>query len=162
MRILVAASVVVVVVVVVAAGVAFAQRAAAPATDMTKGTYVSAAAVAAAVAKLPNEPMGSVPLLKIGQYNVNIEHRRNLQTASVHDKDAELFYVIDGSATLVTGGTLIDGVRTGDNLRGKGIQGGTPQKMSKGDFMMVPAGVAHWFTEIQGTVTEMSVHLPVK
>jgi len=34
--------------------------------------------------------------------------------------------------------------------------------MAKGDFMMVPPGVAHWFTDIQGTVTEMSVHLPVK
>lgn len=157
MRILVAMSVV-----VVLAGSAFAQQAAAPATDMTKGTYVSAASITAAIVKLPNEPMGSVPVLKIGPYNVNIEHRRGTQTASVHDKDAELFQVTDGSATLVTGGTLVEGVKTGDNWRGKSIQGGTAQKMAKGDFMMVPPGVAHWFTDIQGTVTEMSVHLPVK
>ena len=157
MRILVGMSLV-----VVLAGTVFAQQAGAPAPDLTKGTYVSAASVAAAVAKLPNEPNGAVPILKIGPYNVNIEHRRGVQTASVHDKDAELFHITDGSATLVTGGTLVEGVKTGDNWRGKSIQGGTAQKLSKGDFMLVPPGVAHWFTDIQGTVTEMALHLPVK
>src|SRR6266550_1011422 len=65
-------------------------------------------------------------------------------------------------AKLVTGGKLVEGVQTGDNWRGKAIEGGTAQKMSKGDFMMVPAGVPHWFTSIQGTITEMSIHLPMK
>ena len=131
------------------------------APDLTKGMYVSATDVAAAVAKLGKNPLESAPIFKIGQYNVNVEHRlaAPAQTASVHDKDAELFYIIDGGATLVTGGKLVEGVKTGDNWRGKSIEGGTAQKMSKGDFMMVPAGVPHWFTNIQGTVTEMSIHL---
>ena len=42
------------------------------------------------------------------------------------------------------------------------IEGGKAQKMSKGDFMVVPAGVPHWFTNIDGNITEFSVHLPVK
>ena len=147
---------------VVLAGTVLAQQAAAP--DMTKGTYVSAADVAAAVAKLGKNPLEAAPILKMGPYTVNIEHRlaAPAQQAAVHDKDAELFYITDGSATLVTGGKLVEGVRTGDNLRGKAIDGGTAQKMSKGDFMMVPPGVPHWFTNIQGAITEMSIHLPVK
>ena len=146
------------------ASTASAQQAGAPSTDTTKGTYVSAADVTAAVAKLGSGALESANIYKIGPFNVNIEHRLSApaQQASVHEKDAELFQVIDGSATLVTGGKLVEGVKTGDNWRGKAIEGGTAQKMSKGDFMMVPAGVPHWFTNIQGSVTEMSVHLPVK
>jgi len=157
MRILVAISAA-----VLLASAVFAQRAAAP--DMTKGTYVSAADVAAAVAKLGKTQLESAPIVKIGPYNVNAEHRlaAPAQLASVHDKDAELFYMMDGSATLVTGGKLVDGVQTGDNWRGTAIAGGTAQKMSKGDFMMVPPGVPHWFTNIQGAITEMSIHLPMK
>jgi mannose-6-phosphate isomerase-like protein (cupin superfamily) len=134
--------------------------------DNKTGVYMSAADIAAAVAKLPKDPLASVPVFKMGPYNVNVEHRLGTpaaaQAGSIHDKDAELFVMLDGTATLVTGGTLIDAVHMGDNWRGKGIQGGKSQKMSKGDFMLVPAGVAHWFTDINGQITEFSLHLPVK
>jgi len=143
---------------------AFAQQVVTP--DTKAGAYMSAADVAAAVSKLPKNPLASVPVFKIGPFNVNVEHRLGApaaaQAASVHDKDAELFYMIDGTATLVTGGTLVEGTKDGDNWRGKSIQGGTSQKMSKGDFMLVPAGVPHWFTDISGQITEFSLHLPVK
>ena len=73
-----------------------------------------------------------------------------------------MFYVIDGGATLVTGGKLIEPTRTGANLSStKGVEGGIAQKLSKGDFVMVPAGVPHWFTEIQGSITQISLHLPI-
>ena len=68
----------------------------------------------------------------------------------------------DGTATLVTGGKLVEGTKDGDNWRGKSIEGGKAQKMSKGDFMLVPAGSPHWFTDINGQITEFSLHLPVK
>ncbi len=134
--------------------------------EATTGVYMSAADVSAAVAKLPKNPLGSVPVFKIGPYNVNVEHRlgspAEAQAGSIHDKDAELFLMLDGTATLVTGGKLVDAVHMGDNWRGKGIEGGKSQKMSKGDFMLVPAGVPHWFTDINGQITEFSLHLPVK
>ena len=146
------------------ASTAFAQK---TITDADKvGVYVSAADVSDAVAKLPKNPLASVPVYKMGPFNVNVEHRLGspaaAQAGSIHEKDAELFYMIDGTATLVTGGKLIDGAKDGDNWRGKGIEGGKSQKMSKGDFMMVPAGVPHWFTDINGQITEFSLHLPVK
>jgi len=146
------------------ASTAFAQK---TITDADKtGVYMSATEVADAVAKLPKNPLASVPVFKIGPFNVNVEHRLGspaaAQAGSIHEKDAELFYMIDGTATLVTGGKLIDGAKDGDNWRGKGINGGKAQKMSKGDFMLVPAGVPHWFTDINGQITEFSLHLPVK
>jgi mannose-6-phosphate isomerase-like protein (cupin superfamily) len=143
---------------------AFAQQTATQ--DTTTGLYMSAGDVAAAVGKLPKNPLAAVPVFKIGPFNVNVEHRLGApspaQAASVHDKDAELFYMIEGTATLVTGGKLVEGTKDGDNWRGKAIEGGKAQKMSKGDFMLVPAGVPHWFTNIDGNITEFSLHLPVK
>jgi len=115
------------------ASVAFAQVK--TITDADKaGVFVSAQEVADAVAKLPKNPLASVPVYKIGPFNVNVEHRLGMpaaaQQASVHSKDAELFYMMDGTATLVTGGKLVEGTKDGDNWRGKSIEGGKSQKMS--------------------------------
>ena len=148
----------------VVAVAAFAQQTVTP--DTKVGVYLSAAEVSAAVAKLPKNALASVPVFKLGPFNVNVEHRLGApaaaQAASVHDNDAELFYMIDGTATLVTGGKLVEGTKDGDNWRGKAIEGGKSQKMAKGDFMLVPSGVPHWFTNIEGQITEFSLHLPVK
>ena len=144
---------------------AVAQQPAAQAPpDLTKATYVSAADLAAMVAKQPADRNGTISrLLQFPPYAVNIEHRVAVaQTASVHETEAELFYVIDGGATLVTGGKLIEPTRNGANLSStKGVEGGVSQKLAKGDFVMVPAGVPHWFTDIQGSITQMAVHLPI-
>jgi mannose-6-phosphate isomerase-like protein (cupin superfamily) len=83
------------------------------------------------------------------------------QGAAIHDKDAELFYIIDGTTTIVTGGKLVDPTRNGDNVAGKSIDGGTSQALAKGDFVLVPAGVPHQFTNITGTLTQMALHLPM-
>ena len=135
----------------------------APAPDLTKASYVSAAGLAAQVAAQPADRNGTINrLLQFPPYAVNIEHRVPIaQSASVHETEAELFYIIDGGATLVTGGTLIEPTRNGANLTStKGVAGGVSQKLGKGDFVMVPAGVPHWFTDIQGSITQMALHLP--
>jgi len=72
-----------------------------------------------------------------------------------------MFYVIDGSATLVTGGKLKDEKRTNaENLTGTGIEGGNPQAITKGDFVIVPENTPHWFSAINGTIVLMSLHVP--
>ena len=82
-------------------------------------------------------------VFSLAPYNVNVERRLpKPQGASLHEAQAEFFYVIDGSATLLTGGTLVAPTRTGTNLAGTGIEGGTRQPFSKGDFLIVPSGVA--------------------
>ena len=137
-----------------------------PPPDLTKGMYMSAGdvskAVAAGAAKQGTSPNASTRVFQLAPFNVNIEHRIEVpQSASIHDKDAELFYIIDGTATIVTGGKLVDPVRTGDNVSGKSIEGGTAQVIGKGDFVLVPAGVAHWFSNVQGSLTQMALHLPM-
>ena len=130
--------------------------------DLSKGIYASAADVAAVVKKVGDVPNGNGRIIQLAPYNVAIEHRMPAkQGASVHEKEAELFYIIDGSATIVTGGKLIDEKRNGDNLTGTGIEGGTPQRLSKGDFIMVPPGVPHWFSNVDSPLTQMSLHLPM-
>ena len=134
----------------------FAQRGAPPPpTDRTKLTYMSAAEVAAAIAKLPpDRANSSVRVFTLAPYNVNIEHRQAMaQGASVHADTNELFYVLEGSATMVTGGKLV-----GDPA--KTIEGGSAQKFSKGDWMIVPSGVNHQFVDIKSPITILSLHLP--
>jgi mannose-6-phosphate isomerase-like protein (cupin superfamily) len=139
-----------------------------PATDATKATKYSGAALEAAIAKLPKDrPNGVTQIFRLvgdKPYTVSVEHRTNMpQAAAVHDTEAELFYVIDGSATMMTGGKLVGETRNGANLSGKSIEGGTANKLTKGDFLMVPEGVPHWFSQIDGTaLTIMSFHLPRK
>ena len=127
-----------------------------PPTDPTKGTVMTAAELNAALAKLGTDrPNASVRVFTLAPYTVNVEHRSSQpQAASVHEAEAELFYVVDGSATMITGGKLMP-----DN---KGIEGGTPTKLNKGDFFMVPKGVPHWFSQIDAPVLNiMSFHLPM-
>jgi mannose-6-phosphate isomerase-like protein (cupin superfamily) len=103
------------------------------------------------------------PILTLAPYNANLEYRVAgvNAPASVHDDDAEMFLVIEGSGTIVTGGTLKDERRTNPaNLQGSAIEGGTPRKLAKGDWVMVPAKTPHWFTQIDGALVLMSVHLP--
>src|SRR5215510_4988041 len=91
-----------------------------------QGGQVTAAELAAIVAKQPKDRTGNQTFLQLAPYNVNMEHRVNMpQNAAVHDKEAELFYIIDGSGTIVTGGKLVNPTKNGDNSTGPGVEGGT-------------------------------------
>ena len=143
---------------------ALAQQAAPAAASRT---MVSAAEVQAMIAKAKadrkDQPIIAQPLLQLAPYNVSLEYRASVGNAAVHETEAELFYVVDGSATLVTGGKLTGETRTNaENLSGNGIEGGQSRKVAKGDFVMVPEKTPHWFSAIDGTVVLMSLHLPHK
>jgi mannose-6-phosphate isomerase-like protein (cupin superfamily) len=130
-------------------------------------TFVSAADVAALIekakgARKPDQPNLVQPMLQLAPYTANLEYRMGKDApASAHDVEAELFYVIDGSGTLVTGGTLHDEKRTNaENRSGTRIDGGLRQVVSKGDIAFVPENTPHWFTDIPGTLVMMSFHVP--
>ena len=85
-----------------------------------------------------------------------------------HDSTAETYIVISGSGTLVTGGTVVDGRRSAPDsevtttLNGPSCSGdvtgnqvSTPVKV--GDIAVIPAGVAHGWTNITTEVTYLSV-----
>lgn len=142
---------------------ALAAQAPAPApTDRSKATHFKAADLQAALAKLPTDrPASSVRVFTLAPYNVAVERRLpQAQGASLHEAQAELFYVIDGAATLLTGGTLIAPTRNGTNVQGTGIEGGTRNVFGKGDFIIVPSGVPHQFVDITAAVQVMSMYLP--
>jgi mannose-6-phosphate isomerase-like protein (cupin superfamily) len=144
------------------AAVAVAQPPAAPAMK----TFTSSAEITALIAKAKSERKGDAPLvaeriLSLAPYNANLEYRAAVGPAAVHVKEAEMFYVIDGSGTLVTGGKLVNETRpNADNLNGTAIEGGTPQNVAKGDFVIVPENTPHWFSAINGTIVLMSIHVP--
>ena len=149
---------------------ALAQQPAAPATPTSSAastrTMVSAADVAAMTAKAKvdrkeGQALLAQSMIQLAPYNVSLEYRAAVANAAVHDREAELFYVVDGSATLMTGGKLKDEKRTNaDNSNGSGIEGGVSRHVAKGDFIMVPEGTPHWFSAIDGTIVLMSLHLP--
>ena len=144
------------------AGVLWAQP---PGVQAIK-TFSSSADVAALAAKAKSErkegqPVVAERILQLSPYSANLEYRASVGPAAVHEREAEIFYVIDGSATLVTGGKLVKESRTNpENLTGTGIEGGTPQAVAKGDFVIVPENTPHWFSAINGTITLMSLHVP--
>ena len=147
---------------------AFAQQqpGSAPSSAAKGTTMVSASDVAALIAKAKVDRKDTQALLaqsmiRLEPYNVSLEYRAAVANAAVHETEAELFYVVDGSAMLVTGGKLKNETRTNAaNLSGSGIEGGVSRHVAKGDFIMVPEGTPHWFSAIDGTVVLMSLHLP--
>jgi mannose-6-phosphate isomerase-like protein (cupin superfamily) len=143
--------------------VTFAQTQPAP-TDRTRATHFSAESLQAALAKLPTDrPNAVARVFTLDPYNVAVEQRQpRAQGAASHADRAELFYVIDGTGTMLTGGTISDGKASGVNTQGTTISGGTRIDFKKGDFIMVPSGVPHQFVDLKAPVQVMSMYLPNK
>jgi mannose-6-phosphate isomerase-like protein (cupin superfamily) len=145
-----------------------AQRPAAQNPPPALKLFASSADVTAMIAKAkaerkPDQPNFIQPIVGVAPFTANLEHRVAgvAAPASVHETEAEMFYVVEGSGTLVTGGKLRDEKRTNAaNLSGSGVDGGTPRKIAKGDWVMVPEKTPHWFQQIDGTIVLMSIHLP--
>jgi mannose-6-phosphate isomerase-like protein (cupin superfamily) len=129
-------------------------------------TFASSVDVAALAAKAKSERKGDQPtvserILQLAPYNANLEYRASVGPAAVHETEAEMFYVIDGTATMTTGGKLVNEKRTNaENLTGTAIEGGESRTVAKGDFIIVPEKTPHWFSAIQGTITLMTLHVP--
>jgi glc operon protein GlcG len=105
--------------------------------------------VAAAFAK------GSVLLDGTGRnYMVHASRREKAGQAEVHELDTDVIYVLSGSATFVTGGTVVDGkVVEPLEIRGASIEGGETRTITRGDVITVPNGTPHWFKDVKGPLT---------
>jgi quercetin dioxygenase-like cupin family protein len=81
-------------------------------------------------------------------------HRDKPGQVEVHDKETDVIYMVDGDATFVTGGTVVGLKQTkpGQSL-GSEIKGGETHHLSKGDVIVVPAGIPHWFKEVGPSVS---------
>jgi glc operon protein GlcG len=89
-------------------------------------------------------------LVNSGNYMIHASHRDKDGVAEIHTLDTDLVYILEGAATLVTGGQAPDASVTEPNeLRGPAIVGGESRRVVKGDVVVIPAGVPHMFTEVQ-------------
>ena len=83
------------------------------------------------------------------EYRVGVARREGPGDAEVHDVDTDIFYVIDGAAVLVTGGEMVEPRTVGPNeVRAGSTAGGEAQTVTKGDMIVIPRTVPHWFNEV--------------
>jgi mannose-6-phosphate isomerase-like protein (cupin superfamily) len=135
------------------------------ATQRPAVTHLDAAALLSAIRAAPEDDAGHPGMysltLSAGTGHPVIGIRRTASTRSeVHATDGDVWYVLRGTANLVTGGTLVDGVETAPGeLRGREIAGGESRLIRAGDLVVVPAGVPHWVSRV---VTRELLYLVVK
>ena len=109
-------------------------------------TQLEAKTVAAAFVK-------GQPLFETDGYKIHASRREAPGMAELHVRDTDIIYVLGGSATIVTGGTVVAGKTVADGeIRGSAIAGGQSRALVKGDVMVVPNGVPHWFEQGAGAV----------
>ena len=88
-------------------------------------------------------------LLKTDEYKVMAGHRDKGGIPELHESDTDVFYILDGEATFVTGGKIIDSkIESPGETRGTRIEGGQSRRIVKGDVVVIPRGVPHWFSEV--------------
>ena len=106
-------------------------------------TVIAHDRVAAAFAK-------GIPLIETDDYKIHASRREVRGVAEIHTRDTDIAYVLQCSATLVTGGTAVDLKSIApEELRGTSISGGETRKLVPGDVAVIPNGVPHWFKEVE-------------
>ena len=136
-----------------------------PATD------VSAADIQATVERAIAEGRTDTPIRTVdaGGHTVGIGvvHRRtgtNIRGGAVHTMVTEVYHVLEGSGTLVTGGTLVNPRQrdsaasvvvqiNGPGISGDAIEGGVRRRVARGDVVIIPAGTPHWWPEVTEAIT---------
>jgi mannose-6-phosphate isomerase-like protein (cupin superfamily) len=97
-------------------------------------------------------PGGMKEKADFGDHLLEISHRDADGRAELHKTKADVIVIQTGTATLVTGGEVIEPVATGPNeMQGSGIRGGAKRTIGPGDVIEIPAGVPHQFFLAPGT-----------
>lgn len=96
------------------------------------------------------------PMFKgASSYKVTVRRKERKQDPEFHKTKIHIFYVLEGNATLVTGGSMsgkAKGVDEGDTVKfpGQTVVGGETFALDKGSIVVIPAGAMHWFKDIPG------------
>jgi glc operon protein GlcG len=110
------------------------------------------------VTYLPAKQVGQafvkgMPLVRGNNYKVDASHRDEAGVVEVHTRDTDIIYMLEGTATLVTGGTLVDAKNIEpEEIRGRESKGGETRTITKGDVVVIPNGTPHWFKEVRGPI----------
>ncbi|HEY8258775.1 MAG TPA: cupin domain-containing protein [Gemmatimonadales bacterium] len=107
-------------------------------------TYLASDQVKAAFAK-------GVPMVEVGDYKIHASRREGPGLVEVHTRDTDIAYILQGSATLVTGGTAVGLKPIGpEEFRGTDVHGGETRRLTVGDVIVIPNGTPHWFKTVEG------------
>lgn len=149
------------------------------AADFKVATVIRAERLAEAMAAAPADSVSDQPLSHVesaeGRLGVGLVHRPVVRTsgpvnAILHHKQSEVYRVMAGSGTLVTGSKLAEPEAIDpegfivSNLTGPSDRGvieniENSQLIGEGDIVIIPAGVAHGFSEITEAITYMVVRI---
>jgi len=92
------------------------------------------------------------PILATNNFKVQAGRRIGPGEVEIHERDTDIFYILEGTATFVTGGKAVEQKTIGPGeIRAKEIVGGEERHLAKGDVIIIPNGVPHWFKEVNGT-----------
>jgi mannose-6-phosphate isomerase-like protein (cupin superfamily) len=150
-----------------------------PTCRMCPATYVSRDEIETYVKKAVAERLTDQQVrdVEIGKSHVGVGvvHRSALSapapdSAAEHDLVSEVYHVIDGSATLVTGPDLVGKKRrpadletvrlfNGPGNNSSSIRNGVTHELKAGDVIVIPAGTGHWFTKIEDHITYLMIRI---
>lgn len=157
-----------------------AQTQASPHLPRGAATDITYAEIKATVQKAASTPVSDQQLRVVGingAYNVGVGVVRRAKTEGrnpgggiEHSHITEVYHIIDGEGTLVTGGTIdnpresppdssVVKVLNGPSSGGGPIQNGVSRKVGPGDVVIIPPNTPHWFKEI---TSDQIVYLVVR
>lgn len=134
----------------------------APKPSSHNATIISGQSVAddARAARDRSPGIGWTDYLNTRSGLVEVVKRTAMGRAEVHRKWTDVWHVIGGTATLVTGGTMVDAAETAPGeLRANAVSGGKTSRIGPGDLIVIPAGVPHW---VKAVGSKQLVYLVVK
>ena len=148
-----------------------------PAAPPRMATDITKADIRAVIAKAPPDGIQDqqIRVVDMGKYNVavGVLHRSAKpaqQGAIDHARVTEVYHIIDGSGTFVTGGTIVNArpvptdnvihtILVGTSTTGAAIEGGQSRHVGPGDVVIVPPGVAHWFSTVDTDMNYLVVRV---
>ena len=131
------------------------QRPTLPATDLP------AAEIDAFIDKLPKDAISDLPIkvVDVGGYRLGVygvfRPKALKQDAVLHEvRTTEVYQMLEGAGTLVTGGTLVEERRDpkSTTVRGSRIEGGVSRRVTKGDVIIIPGRTPHWWSELESDI----------
>jgi mannose-6-phosphate isomerase-like protein (cupin superfamily) len=131
--------------------------------------YITGSDIQTALKKAPADSVTdqAIRTITVGNLNVGlgVVHRsaKAAQSSIMHDELTEIYHVLSGSGTLVTGGSLAKQERfpadsptvkdlAGPSWRGTVLENGVTRNVKAGDVVIIPAGSGHWFSHIDGAI----------
>lgn len=152
-----------------------------PSCDHCSATYIPREEIEAYLQRGPARVVNSVADQQVREVDIGKAHvalgavyRNGVQAegsaVAEHDLVSEVYYILDGTATLVTGPDIVGWQprpATNENVRllngpggnGATIRNGETHQLKPGDAIIIPAGVGHWFTKVDGPFRYVMVRI---